>query len=74
MGFKISASDIKEITEYLTSQCPGSHIEVSIEPTESKLYIRTSNKRSELVNIEIYPEDKSIFPKLTKSMRLKDDK
>ena len=74
MAFKISASDVKEIMDYLSTQCPGSHIEVSIEPTESKLYIRTSNKRSEVVNIEIYPEEKSIFPKLSKSMRLKDDK
>lgn len=74
MGFKISASDVKEIIEYLSEQCPGSNVEISISPTESALYLKASNKRSELVTIQVDPEDKSTFPKLTKSMRLKDDK
>lgn len=74
MAFKISASDVKEIIEYLTAQCPGSSIEISISPTESVLSLKATNKRSELVTIEVYPEDVSTFPKLSKSMRLKDDK
>lgn len=74
MGFKISASDVKEIIEYLSEQCPGSNVEISISPTESVLSLKASNKRSELVSIEVYPEDVSTFPKLSKSMRLKDDK
>lgn len=73
MGFKISASDVKEIMEYLVQQCPGSSVEVTIEPNESKMFLKASNKRSESVMIEVSPEDVSAFPKLTKAMRLKDD-
>lgn len=73
MGFKVSASDIKEIMEYLVRQCPGSMVEFSIEPNESKMYLKASNKRSEAVTIEVNPEDVSVFPKLTKVMRLADD-
>lgn len=73
MGFKVSASDLKEITEYLTRQCPGSSAVIYIEPNESKMFISAVNKRSEPVTIEVSPEDVSAFPKLTKAMRLKDD-
>ena len=74
MGFKVSASDMKEIIEYLTNQCSGNNVDFNISPGESYLNIKTFNKRNEEVTIYIYPEDKSIFPKLTKSMRLKEDK
>ena len=73
MGFKVSADDIKEITQYLVGQCPGSMVEFIIEPNESKMYIKASNKRSEAVTIEVSPEDINVFPKLTKAMRLADD-
>lgn len=73
MNFKVSASDIKEIMEYLTSQCPGSSATFYFEPNNSKMTIKASNKKSELVTIIVHPEDVSKFPELTKSMRLKDD-
>jgi hypothetical protein len=73
MGFKISASDIKEIMDYLTKKCPGSNVDISIEPNESKLIIKASNLKSEFVTIHVHPESVSRFPELTKSVRLKDD-
>jgi hypothetical protein len=73
MGFKISASDVKEITEYLTKKCPGSSVDIYIESNESKLTLKASNLKSEFVTIHVHPESVSKFPELTKSVRLKDD-
>lgn len=74
MAFKVSASDFQEIMDYINTQCPGSNLDITIEPNESKLYIKTSNRFSDMVTISVTPADVSSFPTLTKSMRLKDDK
>jgi hypothetical protein len=73
MAIKITASDVQEVFNYFTKQCPGSSIEVSIDPTEQRLLIKTSNKKSEVVNITVFAEGIGSFPKLTKDMRLGDD-
>lgn len=69
--FKLSYSDFKEITEFITKKCDHTDLTIRLDPM-GRLIINTSNGMSQEITITAYTAENSKFPTLTKVSRLKD--
>lgn len=69
---KFSFDDVRSVWEYLEKHCQGSSINIRFNP-KHELELEAHTTSNEKVIINISPEERKFFPKITKTSRLGDE-
>ncbi len=78
MFFKMTFDDFKEVSEYVLRKSNKSYIKLNILPGENEIQIEFYDKMEDKCVISIYTarndNQSNLYPVVSKTMRLNDDK